>query len=96
MKLAETRSTGPEEMLQNDSSEENREDSNDIAAPSMVNRECREVVGILGKFSDSGKGNETRLTKALSEFRWHLISCSYCEEIVNALHAQAQARRRSF
>ncbi len=74
-------------MLQDDSNKENRnENRNDskenVAGPSIDSRECiREVGDILEKLG-FGKGDETSLTKALSEFRQHLISCPCCEETV--------------
>ncbi len=73
-------------MLQDDSNKETRKDSQDnVAGPSINNRECiREVGDILEKFV-FGKRDEMGFTKALSEFRQHLISCPCCEETVNVL-----------
>ncbi len=97
--MAETRSTDPEEMLMmDDSSKKIRKDPNDIAGPSTDNQECKQVADILEKFLHSGKRNKTRLMEALSEFRRHLISCLYCEEIFCECFEwrPTQARRRSF
>ncbi len=82
-------------MLQDDSNKENREDSKEnVAGPSIDSRECiREVGDILEKLG-FGKGDETRLTKALSEFRQYLISCPCpcCEETVKNILKKKKRR----